>query len=88
MFGENNPSKKKKPAEVAKEMMQEAEFTRDDWLTETQIKSYFNRLASKKLFQLKPDEEPSQVQTEITANLQNAVDQMVLTEQIQTSLEE
>ena len=88
IFGEKNPSKKKKPAEVAKEMMQEAEFTRDDWLTETQIKSYFNRLASKKLFQLKPDEAPSQVQTEITANLQNAVDQMVLTEHIQTSLEE
>ena len=88
IFGEKNPSKKKKPAEVAKEMMQEAEFTRDDWLTETQIKSYFNRLASKKLFQLKPDEEPSQVQTEITANLQNAVDQMVLTEHIQKCLEE
>ena len=37
---------------------------------------------------MKNEDEPSQVQTENTANLQNAVDQVVVTDHIQTSLEE
>ena len=86
MFGEKNPSKKRKPAQVANEMRKMPEFTRNDWLTDNQIKSFFNRLSSKKLFNL--EGAPSQVQTETTANLQNAVDQNILTNHVQSSLEE
>ena len=62
------------------------EFTREDWLTETQIKNFFNRAAAKKLFHL--TNEPSQAQTESVANLSNAIDHVVLTDQIQKGLEE
>ena len=79
MFGEKNPSKKKRPAQVELEMKERPEFTRDDWLTETQIKSYFHCKATEKQCKT-PD--PTGVQIEDTANLENEVSHVELASNI------
>ena len=41
--GEKEPSKRKAPGEVSKELRQRKDMTEDDWLTETQVKDYFTQ---------------------------------------------
>ena len=83
------PHKKKKPAQVVREMREakNADGTRRfetaDWLTETQIRSFFTRIAAERRHKT---DEPTVVQLEDTENLRQAVAQEELASQIEQNL--
>ena len=83
------PHRKKKPAQVVKEMREAKKsdgtrrFETADWLTETQIRSFFTRIAAERRHKT---DEPTVAQIEDTENLRQAVAQEELISEIEQNL--
>ena len=84
--GEKDPSKRKKAPEVAKELRRRPDMTEADWLTESQVQSYFSQKSAKKRYS--NVKEPSRAMVDDTNNLLIARSHAELTETIQQRLSE
>ena len=84
-IGEEDKSKRKKPAQISKELKRMADMTEADWLTETQVKDYWKRCTTQKRY---GTTEPTVEQLEDTQNLLNARSHSELADNIQRRLAE
>ena len=84
-IGEKDKSKRKKPADISKELKRMADMTEADWLTETQVRDYWKRCTAQKRYDTP---EPTVEQLEDYQNHLNARSHSKLADNIQRRLAE